>query len=684
MKKYFKSYILFALMALTFAGCKTDDLKDDLDDLKDRVTLLEEQVKILNDNVEVLAYVLNPDNKTINRVIEEEDGAFTIVLSDNQELRLEIGSQGSVSEPSISVSEDGYWVINGEKTQNKAKGEDGDNLIPEFKIENGKWKVRFGEESEWQEVAGEYSVSEAGDQFFESAKVDGDNFVITDKDGENKYVMPIVAGLTCVINKENPAPTPSGYYEIKAGEKKDFDVEITGDGRPLAPIYPEGWRAELTPQTEAGKYTLTVYAPLSSTSTLSRATANNSEEVVVRANKGVFWAVDKIKVRLPKEYTSEKEKYDDGLPIEVNGFSIDPAVYGASKSLPEGNSISEGGVYFITDASQTSKAATEIALNIANGIDKLVIINEGTARPILKISNKQTLNEVLILDNVDISIEYTDDVFTVSENSSFIVSKSKISGLYISKSLITASSNVKMNLFSLHDSDLKINDNQTSSGNLYLLNGISCKKYEFINNIVAYNTNNNNTNELGDKAKLTNFKLFNNNTDGVIEELYVDANTFINIRSYGVSPIKDTNPVEYKCSPSGLFYVKYIGTSVTGTGNEMISSGAKIRIDNNIYYSALVSTKKISSMFVRYSIKQIAGEISLSNNIAYVNDTGGEFKYFYTSGQTNVVPDGLGEVNKYDSMKKEGIFDTSKGANYSFETFEFKPATEFSSYGAKR
>lgn len=34
-------------MALTFAGCKTDDLKDDLDDLKDRVTLLEEQVKIL-------------------------------------------------------------------------------------------------------------------------------------------------------------------------------------------------------------------------------------------------------------------------------------------------------------------------------------------------------------------------------------------------------------------------------------------------------------------------------------------------------------------------------------------------------------------------------------------------------------------------------------------------------------
>ena len=52
MKKYFKSYILFALMALTFAGCKTDDLKDDLNDLKDRVTLLEEQVKILNDNLE--------------------------------------------------------------------------------------------------------------------------------------------------------------------------------------------------------------------------------------------------------------------------------------------------------------------------------------------------------------------------------------------------------------------------------------------------------------------------------------------------------------------------------------------------------------------------------------------------------------------------------------------------------
>lgn len=684
MKKYFKSYILFALMALTFAGCKTDDLKDDLDDLKDRVTLLEEQVKILNDNVEVLAYVLNPDNKTINRVIEEEDGAFTIVLSDNQELRLEIGSQGTVSEPSITVSEDGYWVINDEKTQNKAIGKDGDNLIPEFKIEGGKWKVRFGEKGKWEDVAGDYSVSEAGDQFFESAKVEGDNFVITDKDGETKYVMPIVAGLTCAINKETTAPTPSGYYEIKAGEKKDFDVEITGDGRPLAPIYPEGWRAELTPQTEAGKYILTVYAPLSSTSTLSRATANNSEEVVVRANKGVFWAVDKIKVRLPKEYTSEKEKYDDGLPIEVNGFSIDPAVYGASKSLPEGNSISEGGVYFITDASQTSKTATEITLNIANGIDKLVIINEGTARPILKISNKQTLNEVLILDNVDISIEYTDDVFTVSENSSFIVSKSKISGLYISKSLITASSNVKMNLFSLHNSDLKINDNQTSSGNLYLLNGISCKKYEFINNIVAYNTNNNNTNELGDKAKLTNFKLFNNNTDGIIEELYLENNTFINIRSYTIAEDKNGK----KCSPSGLFYVKYIGTSheevIEGDKKVLISSGAKIRINDNIYYADLGSTKKITSMFIRHIIKQINGDISINNNIAYVNDTGGEFKYFYTSGTANVLPNDVNIINKYEDMKREGIFDTSKGAIYNFETFEFKPSSEFTSYGAQR
>ena len=683
MKKYFKSYILFALMALTFAGCKTDDLKDDLDDLKDRVTLLEEQVKILNDNLEVLAYVLNPDNKTINRVIEEEDGAFTIVLSDNQELRLEIGSQGSVSEPSITVSEDGYWVINDEKTQNKAIGKDGDNLIPEFKIEGGKWKVRFGEKGKWEDVAGDYSVSEAGDQFFESAKVEGDNFVITAKNGTTKYVMPIVAGLTCAINKENPAPTPSGYYEIKAGEKKDFDVEITGDGRLLAPIYPEGWRAELTPQTEAGKYTLTVYAPLSSTSTLSRATANNSEEVVVRANKGVFWAVDKIKVRLPKVYTSEKEKYDDGLPIEVNGFSIDPAVYGASKSLPEGNSISEGGVYFITDASQTSKTATEITLNIANGIDKLVIINESSSKSTLKIDSKQTLKGTLALNNLEVkafdsSGATKDYVFDIEGNSNIniVLYKCVIKGLVANKGLVKSTNKGSIETFSIHSSDFVLTNMGETTANdemNIVADVVNCKVYSFCDNIMAYNLPSPSSN------KISNFKLFRNNTDGVINSLSLNNNTFINITANSSS------------SALGLFYLNYIGTAtrketitykdnkgVEHTKEVDIAEGAVLEMTKNICYFTIDMEK--NSFFIRHKCYQIRGEIKVEDNIAgYVKGEKESFKNFYTSvtnGQAN-SPEGV----KNDITAKENIFEEN---GLEWNTFTFKPTAEFSSYGAQR
>lgn len=321
MKKYFKSYILFALMALTFAGCKTDDLKDDLDDLKDRVTLLEEQVKILNDNVEVFAYVLNPDNKTIYDVVEG-NGSYTIILSNGEELQLTLGSQGTVETPTIEVNDEGYWVINGVATTYKAMGEAGDNLIPEFRINqsSGKWEVRYGEDAAWEVVEGNYDVDAAGDQFFESAEVQGDTFVITGRDG-NKYEMPIVRGLKCMIEGDD-------VIEFQPGTKQDFNVTVEGDGEPWAPIYPKGWRAELTPQTEAGKYTLTVYAPSSSTSTLSRATADNSEEVVVRANKGVFWAVDKIKVRLPKVYANDWEAYNDGAEINIAGLSVTKAVYG--------------------------------------------------------------------------------------------------------------------------------------------------------------------------------------------------------------------------------------------------------------------------------------------------------------------------------------------------------------------
>lgn len=291
--KHIKSYILLTWMAVSLVGCKVDDLKDDVNDLKNRVALIEEQVRILNDNVEVMAYVLDPQQKTI-RSVTENNGQYVITLSDGYTMTLNVGKAGSIVQPAISV-ENGCWVVNGLSTGVKAVGEngkDGDGY-PEFRVQNGKWRVRFGD-GEWTDVTGGDlgSGTSLGDQFFESASLsdDGTVFTIVGTEGQ-VYTFPVVASLVCEING-NETVVEFGYDSVR-----EFDVKISG-GEPLAPIYPAGWRAELTKKEAADangyNYTLTVYAMLSSRAAM----ADNTSEIVVRVNQGTLWAVDKLQVEL--------------------------------------------------------------------------------------------------------------------------------------------------------------------------------------------------------------------------------------------------------------------------------------------------------------------------------------------------------------------------------------------------
>lgn len=294
--KHIKSYILLTWMAVSLVGCKVDDLKDDVNDLKNRVALIEEQVRILNDNVEVMAYVLDPQQKTI-RSVTENNGQYVITLSDGYTMTLNVGKAGSIVQPAISV-ENGCWVVNGLSTGVKAVGEngkDGDGY-PEFQVQNGKWQVRFGD-GEWTDVDGGDlgTGTSLGDQFFESASLNEDGTVFTIKGVDGKeYSLPVVAGLECKIEGSDNGTSVS----FTNGEMKEFRVKIS-EGNPLAPIYPAGWRAELTKKEAAGadgyNYTLTVYAPV-----IGRATvvADNTNEIVVRVNKGTLWAVDKLQVEL--------------------------------------------------------------------------------------------------------------------------------------------------------------------------------------------------------------------------------------------------------------------------------------------------------------------------------------------------------------------------------------------------
>lgn len=111
--KNFKSLLPFLLMVFALVGCDTDDLRNDVDELKNRVESLEAQVTAINENMNVLQ-VLVEGNKTISAYEKTTDG-YKLTLSDGQVLTLTQGVSGTVSTPSISVSEDGYWVINDQK-----------------------------------------------------------------------------------------------------------------------------------------------------------------------------------------------------------------------------------------------------------------------------------------------------------------------------------------------------------------------------------------------------------------------------------------------------------------------------------------------------------------------------------------------------------------------------------------
>lgn len=304
--KRIQSYLLLALAVFTVTGCMPDNLKNDVDGLKNRVKLIEEQVKLLNDNLAVIAHILDPQNKTVSKVeTVTEDGIekYQITLSDDTRLSLVVGKAGTVKEPEITIGEDGKWYINGTSTGVIAVGENGKNGegYPEFRVEKGNWQVRFGDGA-WENVPGGEGIaggSSLGDQLFESAKVEGDNFVVTLKDG-SVQTLPIVTTLVCAIDKSRL--NAEGFLIVNQGERVILPVKIEGENPEV--IYPQGWRATLNKSNQADEqganYQLSIFAPAADTKTATRVTADNTMDVAVLVQKGTCWAVDKIKVKNPE------------------------------------------------------------------------------------------------------------------------------------------------------------------------------------------------------------------------------------------------------------------------------------------------------------------------------------------------------------------------------------------------
>lgn len=359
--KLYKS-LLFGLLMCGFAACDTTDLERDINSLKDRVEDYEAQVQKLNDDMNIIRVLLD-GNKTITSY--SFDGTnYTLTLSNGETLTLTQGVMG-VNYPSITIGENGNWIIAGKDSGVKAEAEDGKDApyTPQFKIENENWWVSYDGKNTWENL-GVVATGTPSDKKSPITDVDtrDPNFIKITLEGEqDPRVIPVIRDLVCKITEPELADGEM-WYIGSTGATLKVKVNIQ-PGDIIRPVVPADWNAKIT----------TDYSNMSGIQTLEvevRPLAAASKCVVtIEVNRGANTITDEIVART--QTTSYYADYMAGLDIKIGDLVINRfGEYKDAILLQNGGSISKSGVYFV------KKGAT--VTWTGGGSDKLVIIGDDT------------------------------------------------------------------------------------------------------------------------------------------------------------------------------------------------------------------------------------------------------------------------------------------------------------------
>lgn len=401
-------YIGVALMVLSLGACKTDDLERDIDALKDRVTAMEAKVDRLNESMNMIRVALD-GNKTIQSYTENEDGSYTLTLSDGNTITLTQGEIGATDVyQEVSISTDGNWVIGGVETEHRALAVGGvPGVTPQFRLtmeSEGKyyWEVSYDGELTWEEVKSQQgtrvyasasgSSSVAGPIASAVPNATGDKFEITLTGSGTKYEIPIVSGLACAIT--DPTDMKEGFWIVPTGNGATTNVNLQGDA--VLVNAPEGW----TVTAAIGNSTLTVTPPNQD---------GVEATITLQVHKGLHWAVDQIKVRSKKVITSWYQEFLAGGEIVVNDVTI-------KKGSADNKVVINGGEEVDLNVTSITANNTEIAadglyfigagLNVTyknTNVGNKILINDSPTgeKPVVTCSNSITLNGTsLVCKNV--------------------------------------------------------------------------------------------------------------------------------------------------------------------------------------------------------------------------------------------------------------------------------------------
>lgn len=639
-------YIGVALMVLALGACKTDDLERDIDALKDRVTAMEAKVDRLNESMNMIRVALD-GNKTIQSYTENEDGSYTLTLSDGNTITLTQGKIGTIDEyQEVSISSNGNWVIGGVETEHRAVAADGEpGVTPKFRLtmeSEGKyyWEVSYDGELTWEEVKSQQgtrvyasasgSSSVAGPIASAVPNATGDKFEITLTGSGTKYEIPIVPGLACAITK----PTlEEGFWIVPTNTGATTSIDLKGEAVLISA--PEGW-------------TVTASINNSNPTTLSVTPPNQDEAegvIILQVHKGLHWAIDQIKVRSKKVITSWYQEFLAGgeivvndVPIKkgsadnkvvINGEEVDLTV--TSITTDNNTGITADGLYFI-------EAGLDVVYSNTGTGNKILINDSPTGvKPVVTCSNNNFVlkDANFLCKNVKLILEGNKEFLSVTNVASSVM----FDGCYID--IPSTSAQCFLNTEKAVINDFYIRNscfNIMRANSYYMLN----VKATTETNVVFPKVRVENS-KFYSAAPLTDFRLVSvHNNNGIdknigVKTLSLKQNTFLDV--------------------SGRFNGMINGTVENAT------------VEKNIFYMG----KAIANVTI-FRVRALLSDAlictgSFSDNIGYIADA---YTLKLWHGQTSPL-DGAKDVTVLQESPFESLLEPSG-------TYVLKP--EYQGYGA--
>lgn len=634
--KLYKS-LLFGLLMCGFAACDTTDLERDINSLKDRVENYEAQVQKLNDDMNIIRVLLD-GNKTITSY--SFDGAnYTLTLSNGETLTLTQGVVGA-NYPSITIGENGNWIIAGEDSGVNAVAKDGEDAVsPQFKVENETWWVSY-DGSTWEDlgVKATGTASGAASPIFKVTP--SDNSLEIKLSDEQSYTIPVIQDLVCEITE--PELADGDMWYIGCGDTETLKVKANiKPGDIVRPVVPADWKAVVT----------TDYASLSGEQTLEvevTAPATISKCVVtMEVIRGVNTVTDEIVART--ESTSYYEDYMAGFEVQIGDYSlrkdgeqciINGEAYELSVSHISSSSdnkvISADGLYFI------DSDVEGVTYNVSGGSTKILVGNTPGTRTALTLTNSLTLGAAqssLFCKNIEITLndaESTTRILTVNNPQKKIVFENCKFNIKATKQaqfayITTSERTIEDLVFDRCVFNMDVN---------YTLLGLG-------GNTSRYNLTLKNSLFYSSTASISAFKILtvtNSNMTGGAQKLVLQNNTFYNVHSSTTGMINGY--IENLVLMSNLF-------------------------ENSYEPSAnLVLLRRVANAADLYQDQTEALTGTISDNYGYINSAARTWQVQY--GGTNPIEGTGGIMKATDSFFKSA--DTSTG------TFEVK--AEYEGLGA--